>query len=365
MGNIYKFFSKIICYVLFVLIVLGGSLFIKNKFYNQSEQPAVNLLFEDNQATDTLVRLLGLTGIRIQHDRLSSEPDWPEAKLTLKSRHLNEITRGVQGKIEADISWLIPSNQERWQSKGLKYLQFSKTQANTILNLVFNDLKLGHKIMPLQTHYTGILFLGSTLQNVRERLKFLNKCVEKKMFSFEKVWILTGERALDPAIGETPENLLDPKGAIALRADWKKLPNAHFPRDEGHMIEWVFQQSCSEHIPLSQVETIYAEKETGRVRATTKTTVETWLKHNPRGGTYLAVSSQPFSLYQLLVLRHHVLANGRPDIQIEVIGAKFPAHLYTNQSEEKLQQTVGIALDNIAKICYELTEVEKLKVAGT
>ncbi len=361
MFNNYKFLVKIICYVSFLIIIIGGSLILKNKFYPKSAQAGLTLLFKDNQATDALVRLLGMTGIRIQGDTLQPDNHWPEAKLVLSSRSLEEITRAVQGKIRPEVTWLIPPTQERWQTQGLRYINFSKEQAYIILNLVLKELKMGEEITPLRSKYEGILFLGSTLKNVRERLNLLNNYIEKERFTFEEIWALTGERSLDPTVGETFENLLDPKGSIPLRTGWKKTPEMLFPTSEEQMVEWVFKQSCSNRISLELVKMVHAPKEEGRKRATTKTTVEAWLKENPKGGNYLAVSTQPFGLYQLLVLRHHVLAKGRVDILIDVIAAKFPFSTYTHQSEEKLRQFVNIALDNIAKICYELVEIEKLR----
>ena len=203
---------------------------------------------------------------------------------------------------------------------------------------------------------SGVLVVAKTLEKSIELAKAFQKGNIEKTY-----WALTGERSLDPTVGETFENLLDPKGSIPLRTGWKKTPEMLFPTSEEQMVEWVFKQSCSNRISLELVKMVHAPKEEGRKRATTKTTVEAWLKENPKGGNYLAVSTQPFGLYQLLVLRHHVLAKGRVDILIDVIAAKFPFSTYTHQSEEKLRQFVNIALDNIAKICYELVEIEKLR----
>ncbi|RZI45670.1 hypothetical protein [Candidatus Finniella inopinata] len=311
------------------------------------------------QATDSFVRLLGLAGIRIQNDPLAPDANWPAAKLTLPSRSLEEINKAIQGKKDPVITWIIPG--KRWQTNGLGYLTLTPEQAMAILDFILKDLKFDQAMKPQQTEYAGILFLGSSLEDVRDRLKFLNTCLEQRKYVFNKVYILTGTRALDLSIGETPESLLDPKGSIAVRSDWKK-PAGELPTDEGPMIQWVFDQSRSDAIAKDQVELVYAGIDKDRKRATTKTTAEEWLKTNPKDGLYLAVSIQPFNIYQKLVLEDALLQNKRPGIRIEVIGDAPAERSYglRRTNPDHLNKYAAIALDNIARICYELVAIQNL-----
>lgn len=347
-------------FIFFSVVLLSGCLNNHSVKFTDKYQPEPNVLSNKQQITDPFVRVLGLAGIRIKDDYLQQEPNWPKAKLTLSSRRLEEINQAIQGKKDPNVSWLI--NGERWQTNGISYLNSTPIQSKAILDLILNDLQFGKAMFPKQNRYTGILFLGSSLTNVRERLKFLNLCLDKYNLIFGKVYILTGIRPLEPTIGETKESLLDPKNTIPVRQDWKPLDQ--LPTDEGPMIEWVFNQSRSKKIKKEQIETIYAGIGKGRQRATTRTTVEQWLKTNPKNGLYLIVSSQPFNLYQKLVVQNTLLANNRPDIKVEVIGDAFAEKSYglkfSKDNPNGINKYAAIALDNIARTCYELVALNQL-----
>ncbi len=71
---------------------------------------------QDDRASDALVQLLGLTAIRIQDDPILPDEDWPEARLSLQSRSLAEVTAAVQGKINPSVTWKRAAHQERWET---------------------------------------------------------------------------------------------------------------------------------------------------------------------------------------------------------------------------------------------------------
>ena len=359
MAVISKGLSQITKYIVFLAVVIGGGVFVYNNMPPENQGAERSSLYHKDQATDSLVRLLGLTGIRVQGDTLAPEPNWPEAKLTLSSRSLEEITQAIQGKKNPKISWFIKG--ERWETKGLEYLTLTSDQIRAILDLIFKKLEFGPAVLPKQHKYEGVLFLGSTLKSVRDRLNFINTYLARHHLSYNKFYILTGPRPLDPAVGETPESLLDPKGIIEIRPDWQK-PAGQLPTNENAMVRWVFDQSRSDALPKEQIEIIYAGIDEERKRATTQTTIEAWLRTNPKDGLYLAVSSQPFNLYQKLVIEHTLLENKRPGIRIEVIGnAADERHYDLNKTNSgDLNKYTAVALDNIARICYELVAIQRL-----
>lgn len=322
--------------------------------YNNTPLTLVNKDRSQIEITDPFVRVLGLAGIRIKDDYIQPDANWPQAKLTVSSRRLEAINQAIQGKQDSHITWLIKG--ERWQTNGINYLHLTSEQSNNIIDLILKDLQFGEAMLPTKNNYTGILFLGSTLHNARQRLNFLNTCLDKHNIVFNKLYLLTGVGPLSPTIGETAESLLDPKNTISVRPDWK-APDI-LPTEEGAMIQWVFNQSRSQKIKPEQIEMIYAGIGEGRTRATTRTTVEEWLKTNPSSGVYLVVSSQPFNLYQKLVVQNTLLANHRPDIKIEVIGGAFVKKHDDNQ--KTINQYAAIGLDTIARICYELVNFYKL-----
>ncbi len=342
---------RFIKYYIFTIIVLGGFFFISIK---ETPQTSPHLFDKNNQASDDVVRLLGLTGIRIKNDPLPPEQSWPEAKLTLKSRSLEEITDAVQGKIDPNVAWKKTNTQERWQMK--LAIPLSKDQLKNIQDIGLNRLGLAQEINPKVKHYKGVLFLGSTLTSVRQRLAYLNKLIDSKNFTFYPVYVLSGERTPDKAIGETQEALCDPNnGEIQFREDWKGPVD--FPNNETDMIKVVFDQSKNLSLKNEDVIFVHTLKKEGQIRATTETTVYQWLEQcRPEAGVYLAISNQPYVLYQEVVIQASLLKAGRRDIQVEVVGpAKSSKLQYKNQERE-----TAVLLDTLSRIFYEMVEIKKL-----
>jgi hypothetical protein len=110
---------------------------------------------------------------------------------------------------------------------------------------------------------------------------------------------------------------------------------------------------------------VYTKKRGEEMRATTEGTVVKWLEQEqPPKGTYLAISSQPYNLYQKLVIERVLLKNGRPDIKIEVTG---PGVDEKKMHDYRTSQKVAILLDNLnrilcnVKMLKDSTELQKVK----
>jgi hypothetical protein len=310
---------------------------------------------QNGAVTDPIVKLLGLTGIRIQNDSLAAAPNWPEAKISLKSRQLAEVVPAIQGKIDSHSSWFGDSSKERWE-KDPKKLTLSYEQAGLIIHICRAELGQEKQIVS-QASPRGILFLGATLSTVRKRLAYLNAQYEAKNLSTTTpVYLLTGERKLDETIGETPLNLMKPQnGIIPFRNDWKTP--ADTPLEEGQMIKLVFNQSRHTALEEASIRYVYSPKGTG-LRATRQTTIIQWLKEfSPLTGHYIAISSQPYIMYDESVIRRVLLQSGRPDICVSVVGPGMQAKAPTET--ESLHQALNL-LNNLSRILYELLEIQKL-----
>jgi hypothetical protein len=306
------------------------------------------------QITDTLVRLLGLTGIRIEGDLVES--DWPEPKLILSSRKLNEVVNAVQGKKDPKVNWLGNPIKERWE-EDLEKSPLEVKQAKKIIELCDNDLRLSTEVR-LKTTPKGILFLGAALNRVRTRLAFLNELYDKKLLSiFLPVYLLTGERTLDKDIGESQEDLMNQSnGIISFRNDWK--PSAEHITDEGEMLKLVFAQSRHKDLAEKSIHLIYSPKGSGR-RATTESTVVQWLNdRSPESGSYIAISNQPYVYYQELVIRRVLLETNHLDICVTVFGPGIPA-----QSLDDFQGVKKATdyLNSISRILYELEKIQRFQ----
>jgi len=302
------------------------------------------------EISQPIVKLLGLNGIRIASENMNDEKNWPEAKLYLDSKKLDKVVAAIQGRIDPSINWLGDTRKERWESDSLKP-QLSLYEAESILQICQDMLSLNAKKYP-HSNPQAILFLGSTLLGVRERLAYLNELYDHQQLSPTiPIYILTGERSLDPSIGETKEKLLDSKnGVISFRSDYQ--PKDISVDDEGEMISQVFSQSRHKDLHEDRLRLVYSSKGTGR-RATTESTLVQWLKeYVPPSGTYLAISNQPYVFYQESVINRVLQQQGRKDICVHVVG---PQELPRPKNQEETIDKARNYLSLVSRILYELT----------
>lgn len=352
----YKYLSKLLAFVFIATGIAGeGKIGEDTSIENQCTYQAESLFItHKGEVNDSIVKLLGLTGIRVLNDSLEAGNEWPEARVYLKSRALEEVVLAVQGKLESSLSWLGDPRKERWEEDPKKS-SLSPAQANSIISLCLNDLQQGNKVYP-QGEPKGILFLGAALPRVRVRLAYLNNLYEMKKLSLSlPVYILTGERSLDEKIGETPKNLMDPdNGLIPFRKDWH--PSNEHVLDEGEMIKLVFSQSRHSALEEKDIYFVYSPKGLER-RATTESTVKQWLMDfSPASGRYVAISNQPYNFYQESVIRRVLLQSGRFDICVEVVGPGMDVNVgYDILSIEQAKNL----LNNVSRILYELLEIKK------
>jgi hypothetical protein len=256
--------------------------------------------------------------------------------------------------LDPTVSWLGNPKKERWEDDPQK-MDFSTAQAHNIINIHLKDLHQGENIYP-QSIPKAILFLGAALTRVRLRLAYLNEMYDTgKLSPSLPVYILTGERKLDEKIGETFDNLMDPhNGIIPFRKDWR--PSQEIVTDEGEMIKLVFSQSRHLQLDEGNIYFSYSHKGMER-RATTESTVNQWLiDYSPEGGSYIAISNQPYNFYQESVIRRVLLQAGRPDICVEVIGPEMVIKL-ENESQSITQ--ARDFLNNSSRILYELLEIKR------
>lgn len=307
------------------------------------------------EVTDPVIKLLGLTGIRILNGK-KIEPHWPKAKIYLKSRTLEDIVPATQGKGEASISWLGDPSKERWEEDPTKP-NLSPSQARSIIRICMEDLQQGEAILPQDTPQ-AILFLGAALFRVRLRLAYLNELYDGgKLSPSLPVYGLTGERKLDEEIGETLDNLMNPhNGIIPFRKDW--VPPQNIVLDEGKMLELVFSQSRHLQLDPRNIHFVYSPKDQER-RATTESTVKQWLiDYSPPGGFYIAISNQPYIFYQECVIRRTLLQSARPDIYVKVIGPGIKINM---ENDDQLLKQARDFLNNNSRILYELLKIRGLE----
>lgn len=332
----------------------------KNQPHKNIENPMQAYYISPNgEVTDTIVQLLGLTGIRIANDPIKPNEDWPEPKISLKSRALSEVVPVVQGKINPAINWFGNPKKERWEKDPSKS-DITLSQAQMIRAICRNELHQKEQLLPTVDNPKAIMFLGAALMRVRLRLAFLNQLYDNKALSPKlPVYLLMGERKLDAAVGETQENLKNPdNGIVSFRSDWKD--SSAIVDDEWGMIKLVFDQSRHKDLEASNIYYVQSPKEPGH-RGTTQTNILQWLKeYKPESGNYIAISNQPYSFYQESSIRRVLLQAGRSDIIVQVIG---PAMEGEPKTEAEIIHEAKNLLNNLSRILKELLEIQELKGA--
>ncbi len=342
----------------FLVLIIAGATYMYFTPINRA--PLDRIVQSNGEVTDDIVRILGWTGIRIVNDKMPADPDWPTWKVMIPSRKLEDVVKVTNGDLDQSLSWSQRKDKnpsERWEMKG----SYSHNQVKYIVDLYFNNLKMGKVDAFPKQEYQGVLFLGATLSRVRMRLAHLNHLIETGKIK-GPIYLLTGERTLAEAAEETEKDMLD-NSILPIKAEW--IRPASLPNDEGAMVKMVFDQSKHSGLNESDIIMVYTPKKEGEMRATTEGTVIKWLEQaQPKAGTYLAISNQPYNLYQQLVIQRVLLKQGRPDIKIEVTGASLDEE---GEDEYRTPQKVAILLDNLNRIFYELktmkdsTELQKLK----
>jgi len=268
------------------------------------------------------------------------DPQTPVSKISLQ--HLNDI---------AQVVFLRPAGMERKDFKAYtkKFLPYTD---QTVFDL-FTSMGDIHTVYPQKEVYPYILFNGSTVENMRQRLKTLVDFVEAKKIHIPpetKIIFLTGERDLFPEENEAQLMDTDP-----LEPDpaWEKP--AILPVTEDQAAQWIWSQSkLPDSLRNASITFVRAKKKPDGKRPTTFDTVQTWInEYQPKPGACLSISSQPFVYYQEattygLFKKAGLLEKG---FSVEGVGLGVD-----NESLDYFREHIAIVLDNFARTIY--TEVQ-------
>lgn len=221
--------------------------------------------------------------------------------------------------------WL-QANKERWEMKG----RFEeKREAALPLLQKIGCIETVHAQGP---HYTYALVLGAIGKTMKRRLDFLYEEWQRGV-RFDQIVLLTGQRDLDPKRETYPAHLLS----------------------ETDLFVHLYQEHPLKGIvPMVVIDSPKEELKNGSWRRpNTAGTIRDWLATNPKPGTCLAISTQPFVGYQEAVVKF-LLSNQYP---IEAIGPGT-SNAYADASLDidmnKTPYPLSIYLDNFAKwLLYE------------
>ena len=255
------FFNRYFC---FLFITLWSNL-----------ESKVPLLTSDNQPTELLLEFLDIQNIPY--------------KGTLSSL--------ITNLHEQWLKRIRPPGTERWEIDHEVIEEF-ETQASQLMPYLKKFGFVDHQF-PYQHSFHYAVLLGSDMSDFCKRLDYLNYLYEQGIH-FEKVIVLTGQRILSPketkmylqkclmAIG-TSCNLHDINGPLTTETQMVQAIMNHA------RVPWKAKVEII-HTPPTYVNGIMK-------RPNTTDTVIEWLKYLPQPGSILAISTQPFVLYQDIVLK--------------------------------------------------------------
>lgn len=297
------------------------------------------------ERTDDIIQKKGLSKERIEHILNSKTP---ASDISLSD--LNAI---------AQVVFLRPPQAERKDISPYNKIYFPYT--NRRVFALFRAIGDVGPVNPKKKSYRYILLNGSTVKNMRERLKTLVDLIKARKLLIEsgtEIVFLTGERDLFSE--ENLEQLMNPS-PLKLDPSWKK-PSS-LPSTEDQAAEWVWQQSllpCS--LRATKIIFVRAKKKsemdptTQKVtvkRPTTLDTVQTWIQEEqPEPGACLSISSQPYVYYQEATITGAFQKAGLLAKGFSIEGAGLGQ---SQQSLKHFKDNIAVILDNFARTIYTET----------
>lgn len=173
-------------------------------------------------------------------------------------------------------NWLRPKDKERWEL----VTQWPSEQTHAIKKAL-DHIGIFNEITPRLTHYDCIFFMGTTSNDVIDRMKYLN-LLKNKGLQFDRLYVMSAFRELDPKL---ESKVMAELSALNLAVNELEMMEHLVPR-------------YIQHDEVIYVNAISHER---KKRATTKDTYITWQdeflgKNNDH--QILIISSQPFVHYQ-------------------------------------------------------------------
>ena len=208
--------------------------------------------------------------------------------------------------------------------------QVYESQFSSLTNL-FETLGLLSKLQPRKCDYQNILVLGSTVQNMQQRLESL----KQQKISYEAVFILVGNRKLY----QSERSFIDERSAF-------KRCDATCDTESDAANWLVKHQGYGFYFPNIKVITAKNTYENGEERtANTGDTIKAFLELKADTTNTLVVSTQPFGIYQCQSAKNEFMDAGRaPDIDVL---ADVP--LVSAKEEDRIKLYFN-ALDSIFRV---------------
>lgn len=253
---------------------------------------------------------------------------------------------------DGTLSSIVDATQNLWLRKqGTERWEIEEQVHNNIdqIYTLFGDLGMVHEIHAAKKSYNYLLFLGCSLPAVRARLVFMQQQWDRGV-RFENIVVIGGPRPLDDSRESVDKLLRKPHEKLPFKNDW--VAPQQLPTTEFEMMKMVWNQSDIYkniiNLPFSWIDVPMVVVQRCKCmnrdhwtyrRPGTVDLLNTWLKTDPKKGSCLVISSQPFVGYQ-----HSAVATVLEEAGFEVETIGYNA---------VLEGRVKTYLDNIARWLYQ------------
>jgi hypothetical protein len=237
-------------------------------------------------------------------------------------------------------NFLRPAGKERWEMEDI----FAKHSKGVFPML--KKLGLVERVIPSAAQYDYGLLLGATHKRMLARLHALGE-LWKQGVRFKHLVLLGSERPLDPTI-ESHALLMHPESSTLVRAEWQPSTDI-IVKTEMDALKLAYDQvdipSDMRAVEVIVCNTPMIQNPDGTTRrANTGDTINTWLATNPKPGSCLCISSQPYVGYQDAVVRVYMPTS----FSIDTVG---------NEAQET---NIAVYLDSLARWLYNEKEAYSL-----
>lgn len=275
-------------------------------------------------------------------------------KLPMTSNPLFDILEITKIQHDGSLESIVAATQKSWlrQTKDRWDHTNQYESLHDQLSPYFEQLGIIEEIKPTSNAYDYVIVLGTTINPMRKGIAMALSYFEAGI-AYKKLLILSGERPLDPLImvGDHPldteyeskEAFFDRSNPnLPIRANWQEP--AVLPKTESELAHMLFEQAqlpqgFKEAIKVEFIDTPMQKNSDGSLRRpNTADTIHEWLITKPKEGSTLAISHQPYAIYQ-----HAVLKTLLPEsFTVETVadGVKGPLH-------------IGNCLDTLARWLYQ------------
>jgi len=232
------------------------------------------------------------------------------------------------------LAWLRKTGTERWEMED----PYADRREALLTHL--DNLGCVQAVEPMAQRYDYALVFGASIHALRSRLAYFFELYERGI-RCNTVVILTGARPRDLTV-ENDDTLCDvTQQVLPVCSDWQRP--ARMPTTEAEIVQFLLNQAVKpQDFDMSCVVVVDTPMQPvpggGIRRPTTADTVRCWLAKNPKAGSCLLISSQPYVGYQDITARLDIPNT----FELETVGRTISPKM-----------KMSVALDNVARWIFQ------------